>query len=31
MGSLILSNDYWTHTCFMGITLIEWGWKAIVR
>jgi len=31
MGSLIISNAYWTLACFMGITLVEWGWKAIVR
>jgi hypothetical protein len=30
MGSLIISNAYWTLACFMGITLVEWGWKAIV-
>ena len=29
MGSLLLANAYWTLACYMGITLIEWGWKAI--
>ncbi|MEK6673090.1 MAG: hypothetical protein AABY42_06385 [Nitrospirota bacterium] len=29
MGSLLISNAYWTLACYMGITLFEWGWKAI--
>jgi hypothetical protein len=29
MSSLILSNAYWTLACYMGITLLEWGWKAM--
>lgn len=29
MGSLLISNVYWTLTCFMGITLVEWAWKTI--
>jgi hypothetical protein len=29
MGSLLLGNAYWTLACFMGITLVEWGWKLI--
>lgn len=29
MGSLLLSNAYWTLACYMGITLFEWGWKAV--
>src|SRR4030043_1509693 len=29
MGSLLLANVYWTLACYMGITLFEWGWKAI--
>jgi hypothetical protein len=29
MGSLIISNAYWTLACYMGITLFEWGWKAV--
>lgn len=29
MGSLILGNAYWTLACFMGITLVEWVWKAV--
>lgn len=31
MGSLLISNVYWTLACFMGITLFEWAWKAIAR
>ena len=27
MGSLIISNIYWTLACYMGITLFQWGWK----
>jgi hypothetical protein len=30
MGSLLVGNAYWTLACFMGITLVEWGWKVIV-
>jgi len=30
MGSLIIGNAYWTLACYMGITLLEWGWKRIV-
>ncbi len=29
MGSLLLSNIYWTLACFMGISLFEWGWKVV--
>jgi len=29
VGSLIFGNAYWTLACFMGISLFEWGWKAI--
>lgn len=29
IGSLILSNAYWTLACYMGITLVEWGWKMV--
>lgn len=29
IGSLIISNAYWTLACFIGITLFEWAWKAI--
>jgi hypothetical protein len=29
MGSLLISNAYWTLACFMGITIVEWAWKAI--
>ena len=28
MGSLLLSNIYWTLACFMGITLFEWVWTV---
>lgn len=31
MGSLLLSNAYWTLACYMGITIFEWAWKAISR
>lgn len=30
MGSLFLGNTYWTLACYTGITLFEWGWKAMV-
>ena len=30
MGSLILGNAYWTLACFMGISIVEWVWKAVV-
>jgi hypothetical protein len=29
IGSLLLGNAYWTLACYLGITLFEWGWKAI--
>ena len=29
IGSLLVSNAYWTLACYMGITLFEWGWKRI--
>jgi hypothetical protein len=29
MSSLILGNAYWTLACYMGISLFEWGWKAV--
>jgi len=28
-GSLFLGNAYWTHAFFMGISLVEWGWKVM--
>lgn len=31
MSSLIFSNAYWTLACYMGITLVEWGWKTISK
>jgi len=31
LSSLLISNAYWTLACYMGITLFEWGWKAIVN
>ncbi len=31
MGSLFFSNAYWTLACYMGITLVEWGWKTIIN
>lgn len=30
LSSLLLGNAYWTLACYTGITLFEWGWKAIV-
>ena len=30
-GSLILGNAYWTLACFMGISLVEWGWKVMLE
>ncbi|MBI5632355.1 MAG: hypothetical protein HZA15_02610 [Nitrospirae bacterium] len=29
MSSLILSNAYWTLAVYMGISLVEWVWKAL--
>lgn len=29
MGSLLISNVYWTLACFMGITLFEWVWTVV--
>ncbi len=29
IGSLLFGNAYWTLACYMGISLFEWGWKAI--
>lgn len=29
IGSLILGNAYWTLACFMGITLVAWGWHLL--
>jgi hypothetical protein len=29
MGSLLISNIYWILACYMGISLFEWGWKAM--
>lgn len=29
MGSLVVSNVYWTLACFMGVTLLEWGWQSM--
>jgi len=31
MGSLLISNVYWTLACYMGISLVEWVWKAITQ
>lgn len=31
MGSLIISNAYWTLACFMGITIFEWAWKVLIE
>lgn len=31
IGSLLISNAYWTLACYMGITLFELGWKQIVN
>jgi len=30
ISSVVISNAYWTLAVFMGITLFEWGWKAVV-
>ena len=30
IGSLLVSNAYWTLACYMGITLLEWGLRGIV-
>ena len=30
LSSLLLGNAYWTLACYMGITLLEWGWKRIM-
>jgi hypothetical protein len=29
MSSLILGNAYWTLAVYMGISLVEWAWKAV--
>jgi hypothetical protein len=29
MGSLLISNIYWTLASYMGISVVEWAWKAI--
>ncbi|MFZ2634556.1 MAG: hypothetical protein WA081_08265 [Desulfosalsimonadaceae bacterium] len=29
MGSLLISNIYWTLACLMGVTLLQWGWLSI--
>lgn len=31
ISSLILGNTYWTLACYMGIMLVEWGWKMVIR
>lgn len=31
MGSLIIGNAYWTLACYIGITLVEWGWKMVIK
>jgi len=31
MGSLLISNIYWTLACYMGITLIEWSWEEMTK
>jgi len=31
MGSLLISNVYWTLACYMGITVFEWAWKTIAN
>ncbi len=30
IGSLLISNAYWTLACYMGITLAEWVWRRII-
>jgi len=30
ISSPIISNVYWTLACYMGITLVEWGWGRII-
>ena len=27
--SLAIGNIYWTLTCYMGISLVEWVWRAV--
>lgn len=29
LGSLIIGNVYWALACYMGISLVEWGWNSI--
>ena len=29
-ASVLFGNAYWTLACYMGISLFEWGWKAVV-
>jgi hypothetical protein len=31
IGSLLFSNAYWTLACYTGITLVEWGWRAVLK
>ncbi len=31
MGSLLISNFYWTLACYMGITLVEYGWRTVTQ
>lgn len=30
MASLLIGNGYWTLACWMGVSLVEWAWKAVV-
>jgi hypothetical protein len=29
IASLIMGNTYWILACWMGISLVEWAWKAV--
>ena len=29
LASLAVANIYWTLAAYMGVSLVEWGWKAI--
>ena len=31
LGSLAVANVYWTLAAYMGISVVEWVWKAISR
>jgi len=28
-SSVVISNAYWTLAVYMGISLVEWAWKAL--